>query len=96
MFGIQLNDVYTRSGVEDTSLEAKAKDTKKFEAKAKDSLSEDRTSQGQAQECLRSRPRTKDTGASALQKKKRSSKIFFRQSPFIGGPRIFDWSKPST
>ena len=43
---------------------------KKSEAKA--SLSEDRHTRGQGQEC--SRPRTKDTSASALQiKKKRSS-----------------------
>ena len=68
---------------------------KNSEAKAEDSLSEDRTSQGQGQECSRPRPRTKDTGAS-VPKKKRSSKIFFRRSPFIGVPRIFDWSKPST
>ena len=67
---------------------------KKSEAKAKDSLSEDRHSQGQGQEC--SRPRTKDTSASALQKKqvftkifqaisktKSSSQKFFRQSPQI-------------
>ena len=41
-----------RGGVEDTRLEAKAKDTKKSEAKAKakDSLSEDRNSRGQGQE----------------------------------------------
>ena len=47
---------------------------KKSEAKAKDSLSEDRHSRGQGQEC--SRPRTKDTSASALQKKKVFTKIF--------------------
>ena len=71
-----------RGGVEGTRLEAKAKDTKKSEAKAKDSLSEDRPSRGQGQECSRPRPRTKDTSASALQKKKkRSSQIFFRRSP---------------
>ena len=66
---------------------------KKSEAKAKDSLSEDRHSRGQGQEC--SRPRTKDTSASALQKKglhknfsgdlqnkkKRSSQKFFKRSP---------------
>ena len=46
---------------------------------AKDSLSEDRTSRGQGQECLR--PRTKDTSASALQKKRRSSQKFFKRSP---------------
>ena len=51
---------------------------KKSEAKAKDSLSEDRHSRGQGHEC--SRPRTKDTSASALQKK-RSSQKFFRRSP---------------
>ena len=42
---------------------------KKSDAKAKDSLSEGRHSQGQGQECLRPRPRTKYTSASALQKK---------------------------
>ena len=48
---------------------------------AKDSLSEDRHSRGQGQECSR-RPRTKDTIAGALQKiKKRSSQKFFRRSP---------------
>ena len=54
-----------RGGIEDTRLEAKAKDTKKSEAKAKDSLSEDKHSRGQGQECSRPRPRTKDTSASA-------------------------------
>ena len=53
---------------------------KKSEAKAKDSLSEDRPSRGQGQECSRPRPRTKDKSASALQKK-RSSQKFFRRSP---------------
>ena len=42
---------------------------KKSDAKAKDSLSEDRHSRGQGHEC--SRPRTKDTSASALQKNKK-------------------------
>ena len=42
---------------------------KKSEAKAKDSLSEDRTHRDQGQECSRPRPRTKDTSASVLQKK---------------------------
>ena len=51
---------------------------KKSEAKAKDSLSEDRHSRGQGQEC--SRPRTKDSSASALQNKKSSQK-FFKRSP---------------
>ena len=43
-------------------------------SKAKDSLSEDRHSRGQGQEC--SRPRTKDTSASALKKKKVLTKFF--------------------
>ena len=75
-------------GVEDTRLEAKAKNTKKSEAKAKDSLFEDRPSRGQGQEC--SRPRTKDTTASVLQKK-RFSKNLFRQSPICRRGQIFDW-----
>ena len=51
---------------------------KKSEAKAKGSLSEDRHSRGQGQEC--SRPRTKDTSGSVLQIKKSSQK-FFRRFP---------------
>ena len=69
-----------RGGVEDTRLEAKAKDTKKTEAKAKDSLSEDRHSRGQGQECSRPRPRTQ---AQVLSKnflgdlkKKKKKKVF--------------------
>ena len=42
---------------------------KKSEAKAKDSASEDRPSRGQGQKCSRTMPKTKDTDASALQKK---------------------------
>ena len=57
-----------RVGVEDTRLEAKAKDTKKSEAKY--SPSEDRLSRGQEQECSRPRSKTKDTGASVLGEKK--------------------------
>ena len=65
----------TRGGVEDTRIEAK--DIKKSKAKAKDSLSEDRHSRGQGQECSRPRPRTKDTSVRALQKKKKVfTKIF--------------------
>ena len=62
----------TKGGVKDTRPEARAKDTKKSEAKAKNSPSEDRPSRGQGQEC--SRPRTMDTGANV------SPKIFFRRS----------------
>ena len=53
-----------RGGVEDTRLEAK--DTKKIPGQAKDSLSEDRHSRGQGQEC--SRPRTQ---AQVLSKRKK-------------------------
>ena len=60
------HNLFTRGGVEDTRLEAKAKDTKKSEAKAKDSLSEDRHSRGQG-------PRTK---AQVLSKKKVFTKSF--------------------
>ena len=69
-----INSTYARGGVEDTRLEAKAKDTKKIRG------------QGQGQpfrEQTLSRPRTemleakaKDTSASALQKKRVFTKIF--------------------
>ena len=70
--------IVSRGRVEDTRLEAKtkAKDTKKSKAKAKDSLSEDRHSRGQGQECSRPRPRTDDTAASVVQKKKVFKKVF--------------------
>ena len=58
--------IKTRSGVEDTRLEAKAKD----------SPSGDRPSRGQGKECSRPRPRTKDTSASVLQKKNVFKKFF--------------------
>ena len=71
--------VRVRGGVEDTRLEAK--DTKKSEAKAKDSLSEDRHSQGQG-------PRTQAQVHSKKKKKKGlhknfsgASQKFFRRSP---------------
>ena len=60
-----------RGGVEETRLEAKAKDTNKIRGQGQPF--EDRHSQGQGQECSRPRPRTKDTSASALQKKKKRS-----------------------
>ena len=77
-YSLLLKNHNIRGGVEDTKLEAKAKDTKKSEAKAKDSLSEDRHSRGQGQECSRPRPRTKDTKRKCSpKKKKRSSQKFF-------------------
>ena len=69
--------VKIRGGVEDTRLEAKAKDTKKI--------------RGQGQEC--SRPRTKDTKRKCSSKKKKGlqknfsgdlqkkKKFFFKRSP---------------
>ena len=81
-----------RGGVEDTRLEAKAKD----------SLSEDRHSRGQGQECSRPRPRTKDSSASALQKKKGLHKNFSgdlhkKRFPknFSSAPQNFNNSKNS-
>ena len=53
------------------------KTQKKSEAKVKDSLSEDRHSRGQGQECSRPRPRTLEQ---VLSKKKKSSQKFFRRS----------------
>ena len=94
--------IKTRGGVEDIRLEAKAKakDTKKSEAK--DSLSEDRPSRGHGQEC--SRPRTgmleakaKDQGHSRkCSPKKKLKKTLSGDLQFIGVPRMFDWgrSKP--
>ena len=85
-------NILIRGGVEDTRLEAKAKD----------SLSEDRHSRGQGQECSRPRPRTKDTSEKGLhknfsgdlqnkkiKKKKRSSQKFFKRSPKIRFPKNF-------
>ena len=71
---------------------ARPRTQKKSEAKAKakDSLFEDRTSRGQGQE--RSRPRTKDTGASVLRKKS-LQKFFSGDLQFIGVPKIFDWGR---
>ena len=84
-----------RGGVEDTRLEAKAKDTKKSEAKAKVSLFENRPSRGQGQECLRPWPRTKGTTASVLQKKD-LQKRFLGNLQFIRVAKIFDWGAQTT
>ena len=98
---IRSRQLISRGGVEDTRLEAKAKDTTKSEVKAKDSPFEDRPSRGQEQECSRPRPRTEDTGASVLQKK-RSSKKFSGdlqkkglQNSFSGDLQNFNHSKNS-
>ena len=59
-------------------------------SEAKDSLSEDKPFRGQGEECSRPRPRTKDTGASVLQKKS-LQKSFSGNLQFIGVARILDW-----
>ena len=69
----------------------KPRTQKKSEAKG--SLSEDRPSRGQGQEC--SRPRTKDTAASLLQKKG-LQKSYLGDLRFIGVPKIFDWGRPKS
>ena len=82
---VTTNEVKTRGGVEDTRLEAKAKDTKKIR----------RQGQGQpfrGQTLSRPRTRTKDTATSVLQKK--SSKILFRRSPIHRRTPDFDWGRP--
>ena len=70
-----------RSGVEDTRLEAKAKNTQKFEAKSKDNPSEDRPSRGQGhkRKCSLKKKVFKNFFSGDL-RKKRSSQKFFRQS----------------
>ena len=73
-------------GVEDTRLEAK--DTKK-KSEAKDSLSEDRPSRSQGQEC--SRPRTQPQ---VFSKKKGASKKFFRQSSIYTRSQNFRLRRP--
>ena len=78
-----------RGGVEDARLEAK--DAKKSKAKAKGSLPEDRPSRGQGQKCSRPRPRTKNTAASVLRKKKGLQKSFSGNLRLIVVARIFDW-----
>ena len=63
--------------VEDTTFEAKAKDSKKSEVKAKDRLFENRPSKVQKKEGSMPRPRTEDTIISNYgrsQKKKSSFK----------------------
>ena len=63
-----------RGRVEDTRLEAKAKDTKKIRGQGQGQTAFPRTDTLEAKdriECSRPRPRTKDTSASALQEKKK-------------------------
>ena len=92
----QIKSFIIRSGVEDTRLEAKAKDTKKkSEAKAKDSLSEDRTDPLEAKDRnARGQGRRPRTQPQVFSKKKGGFQKFFSGDlQFIGVPRIFDWEK---
>ena len=75
-------DRYLSTEVESRTQGSRPRTQKNSEAKAKDSLSEDRHSRGQGQECSRPRPRTKDTKrkCSPKKKKKRSPQKFFRRS----------------
>ena len=89
--------------------QGRAKDTKKFEAKAKDSLSEDRHSRGQGQKC--SRPRTgmleaKDQGHKHKCSPKKKNKVFTKilqaistkkrfPKNFSSAPQNFNYSKNS-
>ena len=96
-----------RGGVEDTRLEAKAKDTKISEAK--DSLSEDRHSRGQgqgprtqAQVLFKKKKRSSQKIFQAISKKKVFTKIFHAISTkkrfpknFTSAPRNFNNSKSS-
>ena len=63
---LRVNGIFTRGGVEDTRLEAKAKNTKNSEAKAKDRLSRGQEPRTQAQVFSK--------------QKKRVFKNFFRRS----------------
>ena len=70
---------HIRKGMLITEMESRTQGSRprpktQKKSKVKDSLSEDRHSRGQGQEC--SRPWTKDTSASALQKKKGLHKHF--------------------
>ena len=79
--------------VESRTQGSRPRTQKKSEAKAKDSLSEDRHSRGQGQECSRPRPSTQAQVLSKKKKKglhknfssdlqkKRSPQKFFKRSP---------------
>ena len=85
--------IFSRGGVEDTRLEAKAKDTKKIRGQGQpfrgQNLSRPRTGMLEA----------KDQGhrrKCSPKKKEGLQKFFLGDLQFIGVPRIFDWGKPST
>ena len=90
------DDYLCRGGVEDSRLEAKAKakDTKKIRGQGQpfrgQNLSRPRTGMLEA--------KAKDQGLrrKCSLKKKGLQKFFLGDIQFIGVPKIFDWSKPST
>ena len=75
IFGVLI----TRGGVEDTRLEAKAKDIKKIRDQGQGQPFRGQTPSSPRTGMLKTRPRTNDTGTSVLQKKK-VFKNFFRRS----------------
>ena len=80
---LNIGVINNRGGVEDTRLEAK--NTKKSEAKAKDSPSENRPFRGQGQECSRPKTQTKVV----FSKKKSSKKNFQAISKKSGLEKMF-------
>ena len=82
----------SRGGVENTRLQAKAKDTKKIRGQGQGQPFRGQTL-GQGQECSRPRPRTKDTNASALQKKKKRSSRKGLHKNFSSDPHEKTFSK---
>ena len=78
----------TRGGVEDTRLEAKAKDTKKIRGQGQPFRGQtlSRTTRGQGQG-----PRTQPQVFSKKKKKKGLQKSFSGNLQFKGLARIFDW-----
>ena len=83
----QLFDLQSLTEVKSRTQGSRPRTQKKSEAKAKDSHFEDRHSRGQGQECSKPRPRTKDTSASALQKKKALHKILTIQKIVLSSSR---------
>ena len=81
--------LHIRVEVESRTQGSRPRTQKKSEAK--DSLSEDRPSRGQGQEC--SRPRTQ-AQVFPSPKQKGLQNFFSGDLQFIGVPRIFDWGRP--
>ena len=78
-----LHTVVSFAEVESRTQGSRPRPRTQKKSEAKDSLSEDRHSRGQGQECSRPRPRTKDHKRKCFPKKKKKvfTKNFFRRSP---------------